>query len=223
MEVFVLGGEGPPPAMLSEVPVDAGGWTVLDYRPWGSAIDQVPVADYLIAETFAEYQLLPGGADDFLSILLDRIESRYALTGFANAFRLDFDAFLQSVDLDDAAPGQQPYLDPTGAPVLDLAGVGWYGPAQTWPAELVNHPWIHFWHRLDEALATEAIPELTPQGLGDAAWGALFASGPLIENPAIVTTVATSPQLRVGLRPFDQVGTRRPVGAAGDVGAIERP
>ena len=30
-----------------------------------------------------------------------------------------------AVDLDDMTPGNQPYLDPLGAPILTLADTGW--------------------------------------------------------------------------------------------------
>ncbi len=201
--------------------VDDGQWAVLHYRPRGPAVDVVPATPYLIEELLGEYRVAPGGIDNFLPIVLARIESVYGLPGFANDFTADFDAFLQSVDTDSATAGLQPYLDPTGRPILAVADVGWFGPAQTWPAELANHPLIHFWHRLDGALAVEQIPSLTPQGLGDEAWGALFASGPLIENPAITMTMFRDAPFTVYLRSVDQLGATRPGGPAGDVGAIE--
>lgn len=220
--VDLSGGVTCSPTVLSRG-VDDGQCAVLHYRPRGSSIDVVPTAPYRLEELLGEYRVAPGGIDDFLSILLGRIEAAYGLPGFANAFVVDFDAFLQSVDTDPATAGLQPYLDPAGAPILDLADVGWFGPAQTWPAELANHPYIHFWHRLDAALGAEQIPALAPQGLGDEAWGTLFTSGPLIENPAITMSIFRDTRTTVSLRAVDQLGLPRPAGPAGDIGAIELP
>ena len=158
----------------------------------------------------------------FLAIVLARIEDEYALPGFAASFTADFEAFLASVDLDDTTPGNQPYTDPLGAPILTLADTLWFGPAQTWPRELPNHPYIHFWHRLDAALQSESIPGMASEILGDAAWTALFTSGPLAENPDIVATLWSQHAYSVGLLGADQLGRARPVGGMGDVGAIER-
>ena len=63
-----------------------------------SALAQVPASRYEIAETLAEYSTASGATDDFLEIVLQRIESRYALPGFATAFTADFEAFLRSAD-----------------------------------------------------------------------------------------------------------------------------
>jgi hypothetical protein len=176
-----------------------------------------------LEEVFAEYDVRAGGVDDFLAIVLERIEAEYGLTGFADDFTDDFEAFLQAVDTDPDTEGLQPYLDPTGTAILTLADTGWFGPAQTWPAELANHPWIHFWHRLDEALAGEDIPALLPQGLNDEAWLALFDSGPLAENPDIAVSIWADTRLQVFLRETDQIGAARPANAQADIGAIERP
>ena len=60
------------------------------------------------------------------------------------------------------------------------------------------------------------------EALGDAAWSALFSSGPLAENPDIVTTIWSQHAYNVALEETDQLGLARPVGVLGDVGAIER-
>jgi hypothetical protein len=155
--------------------------------------------------------------------VLARIESRYALSGFAAAFTADFEAFLRSADSDPAADGVQPYRTPAGDPILTLAATQFFGPGETWPKELANHPYIEFWHRLDTALAAAAISGLGPELLGDEAWQRLFASGVLAENPGIRMTVSTGPRLTVQRLSVDQLGTARPANGLGDIGAIEAP
>ena len=154
-------------------------------------------------------------------MLLSRIESHYGPPGFAASFTSDFEDFLQSVDLDDMTPGLQPYLDPLARPILSLAETLWFGPAETWPRELYNHPYIHFWHRLDTALLDEDIPGMGSEVLGDAAWDELFSSGALVEDPDITMRLWRSHVLNVLLESQDQLGTPRPIGPLGDVGAIE--
>jgi hypothetical protein len=210
------------PTMVS-AGVEAGQPAVLSYQPTGSALAQVPAAVYGLAETLAQYRVAAGGTDDFLRIVLARIESRYGLTGFAASFTSGFEAWLQSVDTDSASAGAQPYLNPQGVPILTLADTRFFGPAQTWPRESSNQPLIEFWHRLDAALAARAMPELGQQGLGDAAWSALFSSGPLAENAAITIAVDTRVRLTMQRPAVDQLGQARPAGAPGDIGAIERP
>ncbi|MEZ4352508.1 MAG: hypothetical protein R3F16_02430 [Myxococcota bacterium] len=210
-------------AHIRSVGTDDGAFTVLRYEPWDRARDVIPASIYEVSEVYGEYAIAGGGTDDFLAIVLGRIEDRFVLTGFAATFTADFEAFLQSVDLDDGTPGLQPYLDPNGAPIVTLAATRWFGPAQTWPKELPNHPWIHFWHRLDDALLAEGLPALGPEVLGDVAWETLFAPGRLAENPDITLSLARIPAFRVRLELQDQQGVARPAGTLGDVGAIERP
>ena len=205
------------------VGVGAGEFAVLHYAPRGSALDQVPASRYEIAETLAEYYISSGSVDDFLEIVLERIESRYALPGFAAAFTAEFEAFLQSADSEPATEGVQPYRTPSGSPILSLAATQFFGPGETWPKELENHPYIEFWHRLDAALAAAAIPGQGPELLGDEAWQMLFASGALAENPGIRMTVSTGPRLTVQRLSVDQLGTARPANGPGDIGAIEAP
>jgi hypothetical protein len=203
--------------------VDAPDFAVLHYRPWGLALDQVPRASYVLDEVLGEYSVAPGIVDNFLSILLGRIETQFGLPGFATQFRSEFEAFLGAVDLDPATPGLQPYLDPTGNPILTLADTHWFGPAVTWPRELYNYPYIEFWHRLDSALHDAPLAGIGPEALGDAAWDALFSSGPLAENPGIVMTLVRQQRLSTQLAPVDQLGAARPAAILGDVGAIEVP
>lgn len=210
------------PSILS-VGVGAGELAVLHYAPRGSALDQVPANRYEVEETLADYAVAPGGTDDFLEIMLQRLENRYGLPGFAAGFTQDFEAFLQSVDSDPDTDGVQPYRDPSGDPILTLADTGWFGPAETWPKELENHPYIEFWHRLDAALATTAMPAMGQVLLGDQAWRTLFTSGTLAENPSISISVSTQPRLSVSRVTVDQVGAARPANGPGDIGAIEAP
>jgi hypothetical protein len=206
---------------IASVGVDAGGPVPLRYVPAGTALDQVPPAAYRVDEIRAEYAVATGATDDFLAITLRRIEQQYRLAGFAAAFKADFEAFLQSADTDPATPGLQPYEDPGGNPILTLAATHFFGPSQTWPRELYNHPYIQFWHRLDAALAQAGIGGMGPELLGDAAWQRLFTTGALPENPSLRTIVWIDRDLSVSRLPVDQLGTARSPQAPADIGAIE--
>lgn len=209
-------------ASMVSAGVDVGQPAVLHYQPQGDALGRVPAAAYELAETLADYRVAAGGSDDFLAIVLSRLEGRYGLAGFADDFTAAFESFLEAVDLDPAAPGLQPYRDPSGAAILTLADTRFFGPAQTWPRELENHPYIHFWHRLDLALDAADLPGMGPELLGDAAWRDLFASGTLAENPQISMRVDTRARLSVQRLTTDQLGRTRPAGSLADIGAIER-
>jgi hypothetical protein len=201
--------------------VDAPNHVVLHYEPQGSALDQVPTSPYSVSEVLAEYEVARGHDDDFLAIMLDRLETRHGLAGFASDFTADFESFLQSVDLDPETPGAQPYLDPSGNPILTLADTLWFGPSVTWPSELWNHPYIHFWHRLDAALVAESIPGMGPEVLGDDEWKALFSSGPLAENPYLTMVIGEHSLPGFAALEVDQLGNARPVNTLCDIGAIE--
>jgi hypothetical protein len=218
--VDLVGGASVDPTITS-VGVDAGNPVVLHYRPTGSALDRIPASTYAVSEIIAEYERAAGAEDDFLEIVLGRIERQYGPAGFAAAFEADFEAFLQSADSDPQTDGIQPYRDPYGQPILTLARTHFFGPAQTWPRELENHPYIHFWHRLDAALAQAGIPGMGPELLGDAAWQRLFSSGTLRENPGIRISVRAEQNLSVQRLGVDQLGTSRPSTGESDIGAIE--
>ena len=211
-----------PATGINSVGVGAGQPALRYYSPVGSALGQVPAATYSVLETWAQYRVAPGGTDNFLSIMLSRLESRHALTGFAASFSADFEAWLQSVDTDAATAGVQPYTTPQGTPILTLANTHFFGPAATWPREASNQPYVEFWHRLDDALAAQPAAALGQPGLNDAAWRALFTSGALTENAAITVAVDTRARLTVQRGAADQLGTPRPAGAPGDIGAVER-
>jgi hypothetical protein len=196
---------------------------VLNYEPRGNALEQVPSSSYNVDETLADYSVAGGSSDNFLAIVLNRMETHCTLPGFADNFRANFEAFLQSADTDPTFPGIQPYRNPEGDPILRLAATRFFGPAQTWPQELENHPYIEFWHRLDAALAAAAIPGIGLEVIGDRAWQSLFSSGSLAENPGIRVTIRAQPQFVVRPLGNDQLGRTRPSSSPADIGAIEMP
>jgi len=208
-------------ASILSAGVDAASPAVLHYEPQGSALDQVPGSPYVVNEVLGEYAIRGDRHDDFLAILLGRLEDHYDLDDFADGFTTQFEAFLRSVDLDEEQPGLQPYLDPTGDPILTLADTQWFGPSQTWPSNLSNYPYMHFWHQLDAALLGEGIAGMGPEVLGDDAWAALFDSGPLAENPSIHMTMMLQATQGFPMLELDQRGTNRPANTLGDIGAIE--
>lgn len=202
--------------------VDAGEPVVLHYEPHGSALDQIPTSRYDVSEVVAEYEVASGYDDDFLAVTLDRVEAHYGLDGFALDFTMDFEAFLQSVDLDPETPEAEPYLDPSGNPIVTLADTQWFGPRVTWPAELWNHPYIHFWHRLDAALLASDIPRMGPEVLGDDEWMALFTLGPLPEAPHLSMFMSEYAVPGFSALAVDQLGNARPDNELCDIGAIEK-
>ena len=210
-------------SFIRSMGADTGDFAVLHYQPWHLAVDQVPTGRYVLDEIVGEYSVAPGAVDNFLAILLARIELNFGLPGFASGFTTAFEDFLAGVDLDPATPGLQPYLDPNGDPILTLADTHWFGPAVTWPRELYNYPYIEFWHRLDAALLDAPVPGMGPETIGDAAWDQLFSAGPLAENPGITLQLVRQQRLAAELAASDQLGMPRPAGMLGDIGAIEAP
>ncbi|MBN2243117.1 MAG: hypothetical protein JW793_10540 [Acidobacteria bacterium] len=208
---------------ILSVGADPGNPAPLYYNPRGSALDRIPAGPYDITGSYMDYSIAFNTTNDFLSILLSRIEDHYALPGFAADFTSDFESFLNSVDIDDGIAGNQPYTDPDGDPILTLADTQWFGPAETWPKELPNYPYIEFWHRLDRNLRDENVPGMGAELLGSSAWDALFDSGPLNENPDIEIRKLPTAFFEVELQPLDQLNSLRPGNALGDIGAIEAP
>jgi hypothetical protein len=221
-DVVDLGAVTTDPTVPS-VGVAAGDAVPLHYQPAGSALDQVPTGTYGVEDVLAEYTASSVTQDNFLAIVLNRVERQYGLTGFAAAFTADFEGFLQAADVDDTTPGLQPYRDPNGTPILTLAATHFFGPAQTWPRELYNHPYIEFWHRLDAALAQAAIPGMGAELMGDEVWRTLFTTGALPENPSLRTIVWVERGPTVSRLSVDQLGTTRNPQAPADIGAIEAP
>ncbi len=219
-DVLTLPAAAPADGILS-AGVDAGSPAVRHYRPKGDALDRLP-ASHAVGEIYAEYEILDTGPDNFPEILLGRIEGRYGFAGFAGEVAAAFETFLRTVDADPDSEGRQPYTDPDGDPIQTLAEAQWFGPNQTWPSNTANYPYILFWRRLDDALRARNIAGMEPELLGDDVWSALFSSGPLAENPNIVLTLFPG-ELFSGLPEVDQLGTPRPAGALGDIGAVESP
>jgi hypothetical protein len=209
-------------ADILSVGVHAPAPAVLRYAPNGNATNQVPSSTYSLTKTRAEYELSDGATNNFLEIMLGRIEDEYSLTNFAGTFTTDFEAFLAAVDSDGVETnGIQPYTDTNGVPILTLDAAQWFYSIGTWPSKLYNYPYIEFWHRLDDALSASNIPGMGPELLGDDAWQALFNSGALTENPGIDFSIWTA-GYTAQLTDFDQTGTARPVDGLGDIGAVER-
>lgn len=195
---------------------------VLYYEPQGSALDQIPTGYYYVSGTYFEYSMPSYATNNFLEIMLDRIESEYSLTDFAANFTSDFETYLSTVDIDDETPGNQPYEDPDGNPILTLADTQWFGPAVTWPKEPYNYAYIEFWHHLDTALIAEDIPGMGPELISESVWDDLFpSSGYLTENTDIYMGRIPATFFTVLSEERDQLYNQRPVNSLGDIGAIE--
>jgi len=119
------------PSVLS-VGADAGEQAVLHYPPTGDAVDQVSSWPYLVTHLLAEYELLPGGTDDFLMRILAHLRTAYG--GILGA---DF-----------------------GLSLGDLTGVTFHGPGVTWPANPDNAPWIDAWHAIDAEIGDRMGPAI---------------------------------------------------------------
>ena len=203
--------------------VDAGNPVPLYYNPQGNALDRTPIDPYNISGVYVDYDISGGADDDFTKTMLLRLEAYYNLSGFVAAFTLNFEDFLENVDLDDETAGNQPYTNPEGDPILELKDALWFGPATTWPGKLYNYPYIEFWHRLDNALMVENILGMGVELIGNDVWDALFTSGPLVENPEIDMNVRSVTLHRVEVLAEDQLFNPRPTNDLGDIGAIEIP
>lgn len=200
--------------------LNPGNPVALSYEPKGEAVDQISDSYQWIENHYAHYSLA-SGADNFLEIVLSRIETRYGLTDFAANFTADFELFLQNVDTDDEQDGLQPYTTPEGEPIVALEDTLWFGPSETWPKEVSNYPYIEFWHRLDSALSGDrAETGMGVELMGENVWMLLFDKGPLSENPAIELSVSSIKRRVSPLSP-DQVG-QTVVNDFLDIGAIEK-
>jgi hypothetical protein len=120
--------------------VDEGNPVVLYYTPRGSALDRIPAGSYSVNGSYWEYIVNDMANDNFLEIMLDRLEDYYNIPGFAADFTSSFETLLNTVDSDSTTAGTQPYEDPDGEPILTLADTHWFGPLQTWPKEMYNYP-----------------------------------------------------------------------------------
>ncbi len=202
--------------------VNEGDPAVLYYEPQGNALDQIPTGTYNVTGTFFDYSIPDNATNNFLEIMLGRLESEYSLTDFAANFTTDFETFLNNVDIDDETAGNQPYEDPDGNPILTLTDTQWFGPDTTWPEKVYNYPYIEFWHKLDEVLITENIPGMGPELISDSVWDGLFtSSGPLDENNDIEMNRISVTLYSVASQNYDQLNNSRPGNNLGDIGAIE--
>lgn len=173
-------------ATILSAGTDSGQPIVLWYSPGTAATNQIPTAQYSFDFISAGYNGYGQPTDDFLNHLLDKLR-----TDHADELGSDF-----------------------GSDFGDLTGTTWYGPAQTWPSDPVNTPWIAFWHNLD----TEINGRMGTATLGDNFW-ATYTTGPISDNVAITVNTATYSAKLAGT---DQRGNARPKGGLGDVGAIEK-
>ena len=62
--------------------IDAGGPSVLHYTPKGDAVDAIPPSSYYVESIYADYWISDSATNDFLEILLSRIEKQYNLSRF---------------------------------------------------------------------------------------------------------------------------------------------
>jgi hypothetical protein len=96
----------------------------------------------------------------------------------------------------------------------DLSGITFASVSGTWPSDPANAPWIAFWRTLD----TEIAGRLGPAGLADGFWRTFS----LPTDPEGLLLRRFTALDAVELAGVDQRGRARPVGARGDIGAIER-
>jgi len=183
-------------ASIRSVGTDDGQLAVLWYPPKGIAVDRIPDVEYSVGYLLAEYQVLPGKTDDFLNRLLVNVETEYGGT-LGGAFGAEYRATFE------------------GENGMSLDDVVWYMDPARWPSDPRNIPWINFWRGLDNAIAGR----LGSAGLGDGFWGS-FPNGSLRDN--VTMRLQTTQSGSVRLIGSDQLGTPRPGGPMGDVGAIEK-
>ncbi|MBP7147306.1 MAG: right-handed parallel beta-helix repeat-containing protein [Acidobacteria bacterium] len=101
-----------------------------------------------------------------------------------------------------------------GSDFGDMSGVTFVPIPREWPSDPGNADWIQFWHDLD----AELDGRLGSVGLGDEFWST-FKPDPG-ETGVKVSRHLDGHGIR--LAASDQLGQRRPAGAAGDIGAVER-
>jgi hypothetical protein len=173
------------PTILS-AGTDAGGPAVMWYSPGTASTDVIPTTSYSFDIVSAGYTGYGVPTDDFLSHLLDKVRTDYS---------------------DELGSDFGPELD-------DMAHVTWYGPAQTWPTDPQNAPWIAFWRSLD----TDIGEHLGAAHLNDEFWGS-YQTGAVSDTVSItVTRNSQNAQLITS----DQLGHARPSSNLGDAGAIEK-
>ena len=122
-DVLAVDGAAVHPWVISAAS-DAGQPAVLWYPPHGSAVDQIPPAQYNAPFLMAAYLGYSVRTDDFLSQLILKLR-----TDFPDKLGPDF-----------------------GASLGDLTGVTWYEAPVSWPSDPANAPWIATWRNLDVEL-----------------------------------------------------------------------
>lgn len=174
-------------ATVTSLGVSPGSEAVLWYPPTGEAVDNIQSDVYSVTNTLAEIGLFtfsqPDTIPDFLPAVLDFLENLYGDTWGADLY----------------------------ATLGDPAGIAWYGPAVTWPAEDNNQEWIEFWHNLDTVIGDN----LGMEKLGDDFWGDF---GYVSSTSGLVLQKSES-IVAVPLNANDQLGSPRK--KPGDSGAIE--
>lgn len=128
-DVIALATAGYHPFLVS-AGTDAGQPSLLWYPPAGNALNSIPADSYTVDYVLAQYSIAPGGTDDFLNRIRDKVYADYA-----------------------ALPGTS-----FGTLIADTTGILWYGPPATWPSNPQNGPWITFWKELDTELGTALDP-----------------------------------------------------------------
>jgi len=153
------------PSIIS-VGSDASQPALLWYPPAGAALNSIPAAGYTVDSVLAQYTVVPGGADDFLNRICDKVRTDYA-----------------------SLPGTS-----FGMLIGDMTGVLWYGPATTWPSNLQNVPWIQFWKNLDTELGTSLDPIKLGddfwRGFSNGLWGDNIMMMVLVEQSPSITPSA---------------------------------
>jgi len=183
---------------ILSVGTDDGELAVLWYPPAGDALDAIPAGGYTVDDiVLAQYQARSGTKDDFLFHVLAKLSTGEYGGVLGNDFGTEYRATFE------AESG------------MSLDNVVWYESPASWPSDARNVPWIDFWRGLDNAIAGR----LGTGDLGDGFWGS-FPSGPLGDN--VTMQVNTAEYGPVPLTGTDQLGTLRPYGPMGDIGAIEK-
>jgi hypothetical protein len=186
------------PAIVS-VGTDNGLPAVLWYPPKGSALDRIPAGGYTVDNiVMAEYEAPSGTRGEFLLDVLDKLDADCGGTVLESDFGTQYRAAFEAT-----------YKMP-------VDNVAWYESPSGWPSDSNNKPWINFWRGLDNAIAGR----MGAVGLGDVFWRS-WGTGRIPLGGGILLKVHTAT-----LGPFfpsgtDQLGTPRPNGSYGDIGAVE--
>lgn len=212
--------------VISSSGVETDPFAVLYYEPAGTALDQLPVGNYTVAEVIGELigQQNEGRNPLLPALILDQFQAVYGQLNFEGEFRDYFEGYLSDIDPDEA--GAQQYGNCGDVTVDTLEQAYWCGPAETWPQMGYNHAYIDFWHHLDAALGNaiadvnvDQITNLGPALINDDVWTALFGLGNSDFNG--ITVRLTEETLAVDPLDTDQLGNTRPADALGDIGAVE--